>query len=122
MPAPRKHLERTRGRILAESEQLRVASRVQMVSGSEWLAKKVRGRLYLALTDRRLLVVTDTVRAANARLLSEWPTGKLTISVTRRKLGGNLINIVPCGTPTPMSFEWVNGHRPRDWANYRYRQ
>lgn len=128
MPAPSKHLERTRGRILAESEQLRVASRVELVNGTEWLNTKIRGRLYLALTDRRLLLVNSSIWASRSRLLSEWPTGKLSISVTRRKLGGNLIHILPTGKKDEstasgfLSFEWVNGHRPREWANYRFRQ
>lgn len=128
MPAPSKHLERTRGRILAESEQLRVASRVQLVNGTEWLNTRIRGRLYLALTDRRLLLVNNTVWASKTHLLSEWPSGRLSISVTRRKLGGNLIHILPTGDTDEstasglLSFEWVNGHRPREWANLRFRQ
>lgn len=127
MTAPSKHLERTRGRVLSESEQLRVASRVHLVTGAEYLKTRIRGRIYLALTDRRLLVVTDTVRAVNARVLTEWPAGTVTISVTRRKLGGNLIHIHPvvssgAAARETLSFEWITGHRPRDWANCRFRR
>lgn len=121
MLAPRTYLERTRGRILDESERLRVASEVQFVDGPELLARAPRGTLHLALTDRRLLVVTGNRLARRARLVSEWPTGGLSISITRRRLGGNLIHIATTDA-SQLSFEWVRGHRPRDWEPYRFRQ
>jgi hypothetical protein len=121
VPAPTQYLERTRGRILAESERIRVASRVQLLGKAKGLEKRSRGGLLLALTDRRLLVVTKAIRVSRARLLSEWPTGELRIKVTRRKLGNNLIHIVPVDG-LDLSFEWINGNRPQEWANYRYRQ
>lgn len=122
MPAPRSYLERTRGRILEQSERLRVASEVQLVGDSAVLPE-ARGTLHLALTDRRLLVVAASRLTCRARLLSEFPTGRLAISTTRRRLGGSLIHIV---TAEPrrvrLSFEWVRGHRPGDWEPYRFRQ
>ena len=121
MPAPTQYLERTRGRILAESERIRVASRVQLLSKANGLEKHTRRGLFLALTDRRLLVVSKAIRASRARLLSEWPTGELRIKVTRRKLGNNLIHI-ESADGLDLSFEWLNGHRPREWASFRYRQ
>lgn len=128
MPGPSKHLERTRGRILADSEQVRVASQVQVVNGAGCIDEKVRGRLFLALTDRRLLLVANTMWLGRSRLLSEWPTGRLRISVTRRKVGGNLIHIAPTDAASEATsqamliFEWVSGNRPREWASFRFRQ
>ena len=121
MPAPTQYLERTRGRILAETERIRVASRVQLFGQASGLEIHARGGLFLALTDRRLLIVSKAIRASRARLLSEWPTGDLMIKVTRRKLGNNLIHIESLDG-LDLSFEWIKGHRPREWANYRYRQ
>lgn len=123
MPAPRTYLERTRGRILDESERLRVASVVQLVNGAESLDEAPRGPLHLALTDRRLLMIAGSMLARRAQLISEWPTGGLSISITRRRLGGNLIHIATAEPRTAeLSFEWVSGHRPRDWEPYRFRQ
>ncbi|MEL7155473.1 MAG: hypothetical protein AAFN30_02625 [Actinomycetota bacterium] len=123
MTAPHRHLERTRGRILDESERLRVASEVQLVEVDGPAPAVPRGTLHLGLTDRRLLVVATSLVTRRPRLISEWPTGGLAISITRRRLGGNLIHIA---TTSPervqLSFEWVRGHRPRDWEPYRFRQ
>lgn len=128
MPGPSKHLERTRGRILGEAEQVRVASQVQVVSGGDCIERTARGRLFLALTDRRLLLVGDTLWRRRPDLLLERPTGRLSISMLRRKVGANLIRIVPAdpsGEPTSQAaliFEWVSGHKPLEWANLRFRQ
>lgn len=128
MPGPSKHLERTRGRILTDAERVRVASQVQVVSGDECLEGKVRGRLVLALTDKRLLLVANTPWRGSAKLVLERPTGGLKISVMKRKLGGNLIHIEPSDErsqssgQTSMIFEWVSGNKPREWASLRFRQ
>ena len=121
MSAPTEYLERTRGRILAHSERIRVASRVQLFGKAIGFDSHLRGVLFLALTDRRLLIVTKSFRASRAKLLSEWPTGELRIKATRRKVGNNLIHI-ESGDGLDLSFEWINGHRPREWVNFRYRQ
>lgn len=127
MPAPRAYMERTRGRILEASELLRIASEVQLVDGADLLAEVPRGVIHLGLTDRRLLVVVGGRLTRRARLLAEWPTGRLAISTTPRRVGGNLIHIAPGGADggahaVLLSFEWIRGQRPREWEPYRYRQ
>ena len=82
-----------------------------------------RGQAIILHRDERLLVVTGSLFPSRARVVAEFPTGRLSISTTKRRIGGNLIHI---GTTTErgraLSFEWVRGNRPRDWEPYRFRQ
>ncbi len=123
MSAPRQQLERTRGRILLEAEHVRIASAVQLHSGAEVLGCAPRGVLHLALTDRRVVLATTSWPIRRSRLVAEWPSGAVTISVTRRRSEPNLINLARPDdtTGSRVSFEWLRGHRPRDWAAYRFR-
>lgn len=120
MAAPSKHLERTRGRILAESEGLRVASRVLVVGSVGAIVQRRRNRALLALTDRRLLLVSETLRASRASVLASWPTRGLMITVSKPKLGNSVIQVV-ASDGTEARFEWLDGHSAREWACYRYR-
>jgi hypothetical protein len=119
VPVPRRQLERTLGRILGRSEQLRVASRVHVIGPAGGLGHGSRGKVILALTDRRLLLVNETVRASKTRLLAEWPADALDINVTTHKLGNCLITIT--AGDRAISFERVDGHRGTEWATYRFR-
>ena len=119
--APTTYLERTRGRILDVAERVRVVSEVQLVTGAEVLGCRPRGNFHLALTDRRLLAVTRSWLSARAELLWDTSTAGVSLSITRRQLGPNLINISVADPEGSLSFEWVRGHRPQDWETYRFR-
>jgi hypothetical protein len=121
LPAPTTFLERTRGRILAPDEHLRVASRVDIIQPLSTAAANVSGRFYLALTDQRLLLVSRSIQARRAEIIAEWPTGKLNIKAAKRRLGNNLIHI-ETGEGEDLWLEWISGNRPQEWANLRFRQ
>ncbi|MCP3991425.1 MAG: hypothetical protein GY724_20290 [Actinomycetia bacterium] len=121
MPAPTDYLERTRGRILAPDEHVRVVSRVDIVRSLPASTGHARGRVVLALTDSRLLLVTSSIRATRAQVIAQWPAGRLCIKAAKRKLGNNLIHI-QTGEGQDLWFEWISGHRPQEWANLRFRQ
>ncbi|MDH3678931.1 MAG: hypothetical protein OEV40_03165 [Acidimicrobiia bacterium] len=120
MPPPSTHLERTRGHILGESERVRAASRVRLLDGIETLGVRTRGRLLLALTDRRLLLVAEARRAARSRLLAEWTIDGVKLAVSRPKLGNNIIE-VRRHSERILRAEWAGGHEARVWAGLRYR-
>ncbi len=119
MPGPSRNLERTRGRILAESEPLRLASTVHVAGGRDRLGDRVRGKAVLALTDCRVLLVSNSLRAGGIRLLKDWPLTEVRISVTRQKLGNSMIHLMP-GDGGDLLFEWLGGHRARSWAAHRF--
>jgi len=119
MSAPTDHLERTRGKILTEAEQLWVVSHVLLLRATPTTLR--RGRLVMALTDRRLLLVTSTMRASRAQLVREWRSGKLGIRTTRPKLGNDLIHI-QVDDDTNLCLEHLGGHGSGEWDRYRYRQ
>ena len=68
-----------------------------------------------------MLLVSKSIQAKRAEIIAQWPTGKLTIKAAKRKLGNNLIHI-ETGEGEDLWFEWINGHRPQEWANLRFRQ
>ena len=121
MPVASRILGRTKGKILTDGECVRLASRVQVVESVGVFDQRIRGRAVLALTDRRLLLTTEPFIASRARLVAEWPTGGIRITLSKRKLGSNLIHVVT-GDGERLSFEWVDGHKARQWATYRFRQ
>ncbi len=121
MPAPTDYLERTRGRILAPAEHVRVVSRVDIVRSLPASTGHARGRVVLALTESRLLLVTSSIRATRAQVIAQWPAGRLYIKAAKRKVGNNLIHI-QTSQGQDLWFEWISGHRPQQWANLRFRQ
>jgi len=72
------------------------------------------------LTDRRLLLVSETRRVAKARILFEWPSAELRFTTTRRKVGANLIHVgLPGGGQ--IDFESFDQHASKEWANLHFR-
>ena len=116
-----KQLEHIKTRVLGDSESLRIASRVRVPYSMEELGLQIRGTALLALTNSRLLLVSDGRRASRATILGEWPTGQLHISVRKPKVGSKLIQIATA-PGIDLRFEWVDGDRPSIWASYRFRQ
>lgn len=120
MPPPSTHLERTRGRILGESERVRAASRVRLLEGMDTVRGRARGRLLLALTEHRVLLVAAARRAGRSQLLADWPVEGLTLAVTRPKLGNSIIELRR-SSERILRAEWAGGHEARVWAGLRYR-
>jgi len=123
--APSKYLERTRGQILSPSEDVKLASSVQAIGSTSsrysHLRIPIRVRAFLALTDQRLLLVSQNLRANKARILFEWPSGELKFSTTRRKVGASLIHVgLPGGGR--IDFGHFDGQSGHDWANLHFRR
>ena len=114
MGVPSRQLERASGRMLDRGESLQVASRVQLVHPTAAGFDLERGKVVLALTDRRLLTIT-TSWFNRSRLVGEWPAGGIRCSVSHRRIGSSLIH-VHLASGGRLSFEWLGGHPAREWG------
>lgn len=122
---PTSYLEKTRGRILGPAESVRIASKVQAVraTSSRYLPFRIpmRAKAFLALTDKRLLLVGGSLRARRARVLFEWPNHDLHFTATREKVGSGLIHVALPGGGS-IDFERIGGEPARRWSNLHLRR